>query len=130
MTIRSTPTIVGQSDPSWLGSAHGTDATQSITLDVTAFAKATYWPKGRIRSGCPLGVITASGLYGPYNADGVDGTETLAGFLYTDVRVFDGDETVTGAIFLHGQVKPANLPHALPETAYADVAGQIIFRSE
>lgn len=134
MPIRTTPTLAGNSDPSWLGSAHGTDATQSITLDLSKFDKETYWPKGRIRSGTPLGVITASGLYGPYTAEpeagDEDGTETLVGFLYADVVVLDGDETAPAAIFLHGQVKPANLPHPLPDTAYADVAGQIIFRGE
>jgi hypothetical protein len=51
---------------SWLGSAHGTDATQSITLDTSAFTANTHYPNGYFPSGLPLGKITATGRYGPY----------------------------------------------------------------
>lgn len=57
-----------QDDQSWLGSAHGTDATRSITLDTSAFTSGTHYPNGYFPSGLPLGKITASGLYGPYGA--------------------------------------------------------------
>jgi hypothetical protein len=55
-----------QENHSWLGSAHGTDATQSITLDTSAFTSGTHYPNGFFPSGLPLGKITASGKYGPY----------------------------------------------------------------
>lgn len=128
MPIRTSPTIVGNSDPSWLGSAHGTDATQSITLDIAKFVKATHYAKGRIKSGEPLGKLTATGLYAPYKSDASDGTETLAGFLYSDVPVFTGDVSAPAAIFLHGQVKTANLPRSVDEAGKTDVAGHILFR--
>ena len=55
-----------QEDQRWLGSAHGTDATRSITLDTSAFVSGTHYPNGYFPSGLPLGRITATGLYGPY----------------------------------------------------------------
>lgn len=128
MPLRTNPTIVGNSDPSWLGSAHGTDATQSITLDISKFTKATHFPKGRIKSGEPLGKITATGLYGPYKSDATDGTDTAVGFLYGDVPVVDGDTALPAAILLHGQVKTANLPHPIDAAGQTDLAGRILFR--
>lgn len=61
----------------WLLSPHGTDpgTTPSITLDISAFTPAVHYPNGYIPSGCPLGKITASGLYGPYNV--TDEVQTL-----------------------------------------------------
>lgn len=56
----------GQDDQSWLGSAHGTDATQSITLDTSAFTSGTHYPDGYFKSGIALGKIAATGKYGPY----------------------------------------------------------------
>jgi hypothetical protein len=53
-------------DQSWLGSAHGTDAPRSITLDTSAFTSGTHYPNGFFPSGLPLGKITATGKYGPY----------------------------------------------------------------
>jgi hypothetical protein len=53
-------------DQRWLGSAHGTDAAESITLDTSAFTSGTHYPNGYFPSGLPLGKITASGKYGPY----------------------------------------------------------------
>ncbi len=74
-------------DASWLGSAHGTDSTESISLDVSAFTANTHYPNGYLFSGIPLAKITASGLYGPYGAspsevqtltfDATGGTYTL-----------------------------------------------------
>lgn len=45
---------VGQDDQSWLGSAHGTQSTQTITLDRTTFTAATHYPEGWLKSGLPL----------------------------------------------------------------------------
>jgi hypothetical protein len=53
-------------DTSWLRSRHGTQATLSGTLDVSAFTAETHYPDGFIKSGTPLGRITATGKYGPY----------------------------------------------------------------
>lgn len=86
-------------DRSWLGSAHGTSATETITLDVSAFTANTHYPSGYIPSGMVLAKITSSGLYGPY-AGSVSEVQTLttsgspAGGTFT--LTFDGE--TTGAI--------------------------------
>lgn len=88
MNIAPATTNYQVEDHSWLGSAHGTDSTETITLDVSAFTANTHYPNGYILSGTPLAKITASGLYGPYGAspsevqtltfDATGGTYTLA----------------------------------------------------
>lgn len=52
-------------DRSWLGSAHGTTATRTITLDVTAFTANTHYPNGYLPSGMVLSDL-GNGLFGPY----------------------------------------------------------------
>ena len=113
----------------WLGSAHGTQATESITLDTTKFTAGTHAPNGFLPSGTPLGKITASGKYGPYTPAAADGTDVLAGFLFGGVK-FDGNQAanVGAALFVHGKVREANLPaSALDANGKADVANRIRF---
>ncbi|WP_330479851.1 hypothetical protein OG301_39250 (plasmid) [Streptomyces platensis] len=59
----------------WLMSTLGIEANQSITLDLTKFSESLHWmeasayqPERKLKSGIPLGKITASGLYAPYAA--------------------------------------------------------------
>lgn len=66
-------------DQSWLGSEHGTQATESITLDTSAFTANTHYPDGFFKSGLPLSKLT-SGLYGPYAPDSNEAqTVTITG---------------------------------------------------
>lgn len=118
----------GADDQSWLGSEHGTQATESITLDTSAFTAGTHYPQGYFKSGIPLGKITATGKYGPYNNAAADGTETLAGFLFAAVPA-PTVNTVdpAGALFVHGKVRTARLPIAVDAAGQADVAGRIRF---
>lgn len=55
-------------DQSWLGSAHGTNECDTITLDGPACLDA--FPDGVIPSGTVLGKITATGKYGPASTAG------------------------------------------------------------
>lgn len=62
-------------DRPWLLSLHGSETNKTITLDLTKFSETIHWVEGtafqpmrRLKSGLPLGKITASGLYGPYAA--------------------------------------------------------------
>lgn len=55
-------------DQSWLGSAHGTNECDTITLDGPACLDA--FPDGVIPSGVVLGKITATGKYGPASTAG------------------------------------------------------------
>jgi hypothetical protein len=59
----------------WLMSMLGIEANQSITLDLSKFTENLHWtaPSAyqtdrKMKSGIPLGKLTASGLYAPYNA--------------------------------------------------------------
>lgn len=114
----------------WLGSAHGTDAPVSITLDVSTFTKATHYPDGFLKSGLPLGKITASGKYGLYADGAADGRQTLVGFLFTpqDVDARGVASTaVVGSMLIHCFIREAKLPVAVDANGKADVAGRIIF---
>lgn len=69
MNLSPVKEIFGQEDLTWLASAHGTQSAKSVTLDVTKFTAGTHYPAGYIKSGQSLGLITATGLYGPYDPD-------------------------------------------------------------
>jgi hypothetical protein len=114
----------------WLGSAHGTDAPVSATLDVSKFTAGTHYPDGYIKSGVPLGKITATGLYGPYDDTAVDGRQTLVGFLFTaqDTNARRVASTkVVGSMLVHCFIREAKLPVAVDAAGKTDVAGRIIF---
>lgn len=128
MNLNPTTESFGQDDQSWLASAHGTSTARSITLDTSTFTAGTHYPAGHFLSGIPLGKITATGKYGPYNNAASDGTEVLAGFLFTAV---DAPSVNTidpqGAMLWHGAVIDAKLPVAVDANGKADVAGRITF---
>lgn len=115
----------GASNPSWLASAHGTDAVGSGTLDISAFDQETYYPLGFIPGGTPVGVITATGLYGPYDPEAEDGRETLYRFVTWDVRVTGTREPFSPLD--HGKVVEADLPFPVDAAGKADVATRIQF---
>lgn len=118
--------IFGGDNQSWLGSEHGTSNGRSITLDKSTFTAGTHYPQGYIRSGTPLGKITASGKYGPYNDAATDGRQTLAGFLLTPQPVATGGgNDIVAPLFEHGRIVEANLPIAIDAAGRADVVGRI-----
>jgi hypothetical protein len=105
--LTPTSTDYGVEDHSWLGSAHGTDTADSITLDGDAMVAV--FTDGNVPSGVVLGMIDESGLYGPYDGNANDGTEDALGHLLTRRSVKAGESTA-GALFWHGQVIEENLP--------------------
>lgn len=115
-------------DPSWLGSAHGTDSTDTITLDVSLFTAATHYPNGFLPGGLPLGKVTATGLYGPYDNAVVDGRETFVGHLIAPRKVDSATQKIAAAMLTHGKVVEANLPVTIDATGKADAAGRIQYR--
>lgn len=128
MDLSITTETFGQDDQSWLGDAHGTETARSITLDLTTFTAGTHYPQGFLRSGIPLGKITASNKYGLYSNAASDGRETLAGFLFTGLKVPANPATpIAGALLLHCFVLESKLPVAVDSAGKADVAGRIIF---
>lgn len=78
---------------SWLGSAHGTNECDSVTLDADKFLGA--FPTGIVPSGVVLGMITATGLYAPYGASPSE-VQTInlgAATAGTVTITFDGETT-------------------------------------
>lgn len=111
---------------SWLGSKHGTQEADPITLDGDAFLTA--FPTGVIPSGVVLGRVTATGKYQPYNNGLATGVETARGHLFTSVDLGGTTAAVVGdvaaALYWHGEVVEANLPtnHGLDAPAKVDLA--------
>jgi hypothetical protein len=119
----------GVEDRSWLGSAHGTEATRTITLDVSAFTEATHYPDGYIASGTVVGRITATGLYGPYDNAAADGRQNAAGFLFNSISI-KGTADVGAPLLEHGMVIEDRLPanSGYDAAAGTDMAGRIVVR--
>lgn len=111
----------GQDDRSWLGSAHGTQSAQTITLDVSSFNEEAHYPEGWLKSGLPL--AKSGEKYVLWTAEA-----TLAGFLFAPVQApADSATPAAGAILEHGRVKLAKLPVTVDEAGQATAAGRIIF---
>ncbi len=126
MTIQvKTTQIAAVDDPSWLGSGHGLDSTESATLLVALFTAGTHYPNGYFPSGLPLGKVTASGKYGPYDDTATDGRQTLVGHLVGPREITTGQVNADGAILTHGKVREARLPIAVDAAGKTDVAGRI-----
>ncbi|MEU7576774.1 head decoration protein [Streptomyces sp. NPDC041068] len=110
-------TVTVTADRDWLASRHGTDSTETITLDLTTLTKNVHYVEpsaaqlhGFVRSGVPVGRITASGLYGAYDPAAEDGREVLAGLVYAEAPFTPGATKVPAALFWHGTVTTAKIP--------------------
>lgn len=119
-------------DRSWLASAHGTDATRTVTLDLSKFTKNTHYPAGLLRSGTALGRVSASGKYGPYDDAASDGRQVMVGHLFStvDLQAATLPSYVGAALLEHGLVLETLLPtnHGVDANGKADVAGRIVYR--
>lgn len=122
MDLRLRSETFGADDQSWLGSEHGTQATESVTLDTSMFTAGTHYPAGYFKSGIPLGRITATGKVGPYDGGAADGRETLVGFLFAAVAApSDPAVDVAGTMLVHGKVRASRLPVPVDAAGRADV---------
>jgi hypothetical protein len=115
-------------DQSWIGSADYTPP-RSITLDFSAFTKNTHYPNDLLKSGIPLGILTATGLAVPFNSAGTNGEQTLAGFLFSelDVSGFAATDDPSGALFYRGVVRTSRLPIAVNAAGQTSAAGRLIW---
>lgn len=102
MAFISNKTIQGDGDFRWLGSRHGIWDGRTETLDVSKFTKATHYPKGFIPSGTPVSLV--DGVVAPY-----DGT-TLAGHIFTDQVIAEGDTRALVPVLDHGRVVTKFVP--------------------
>lgn len=130
--VHSTGIVTVKDDQSWRfgEQPHG---TLDVTLDLTKFNVSNneklqkyitgYGPKAQtvyIKSGLPLGRITDTGLYGPYDKDALDGRNAVAGLLESQLTVnvvLSGWELADGdnaALRYRGDIIKKNLP-VVPE---------------
>lgn len=114
-------------DPSWLGSAHGVNATRSITLDVSKFTKSTHYPNGVIPSGTAVAKDSATGKYVP--ASDEEGSEELDEivFTYGSRRVTAPDANILVAGLDHGRVVESRLPVPVTEGVKDAIGARIQF---
>lgn len=128
MDLAMQTTTYGTSDQSWLADPDYAGKV-GCTLDLSTFASGqlTGWTtglKGAIPAGTALGLVTATGKYGPYDNSKSDGTQTLAGILWDDVQFMAGATTgnLGGSRVVLSMVYAAKLPLA---TATAGTPGQV-----
>ncbi|MGX1668545.1 head decoration protein [Streptomyces sp. NPDC055400] len=112
-----TTSVTLTADRDWLASRHGTDSTETITLDLGKLTKNAHYveptaaqPHGYVRSGVPVGRVTASGLYGAYDPTAKDGREVFAGLVYAEAAFTPGVTKIPAALFWHGTVSTAKVP--------------------
>jgi hypothetical protein len=104
------------------------DVKPNVTLDISKFTSGTHYPNGYIPSGTAIGKLTAGGLFGPYSDAASDGTQTLYGFTYGDVRAVRQNGTTavkvgTGAVVNDAIVSVSKLPFQ-SGTGSVDAAGK------
>ncbi|MFE6872315.1 head decoration protein [Kitasatospora sp. NPDC057692] len=125
MTVQPvTTSVTYTASRSWLGSLHGTDQTETATLDITKFTAGTHYqastdpaqPYYRVLSGVPLGKITASGLFGPFDPAASDGRQVFAGVVYDEALFAPSQTKVAAALLWHGVVKAAKVPGGIDPT--------------
>lgn len=108
MDLSPTTTVVELTrDKTWLGSAHGTDCTRTITLDIAGGTFATVLEEGGtiVPSGTPV-VKGAGETYDLATGAGV----VADGHLFEDVKVNADTTNAGGALLWHGVVVDAQVP--------------------
>jgi hypothetical protein len=109
----------------------GVGETEGGMLDISALTAATHYPNGYVPSGLLLGIITATGLYAPYNDSLTDGTQTAAGILFSSVKVPNTADTTKdvgiAVLTAFATVKISKLPIANNATGrgYYDAAAKV-----
>lgn len=99
-------------DRSWLYGPHGTEpgTTPGVTLDLSLFDKDRHYPKGFVPSGIVLAKVTATKLFGPYDAAATDGRQNAKGLLFGSLPARAATGRVGGAALVHGFINPDRLP--------------------
>lgn len=116
MDLGITTVSTGGSDQSWLASRHGLDNGQPRTLDISKFTSGTHYDATTkvIPSGVALGIVTATGLVGPFDATANDGREVLDSYLIAPEPIgrTDGSlaSSVIAGVLVHGLIHQNRLP--------------------
>ena len=120
MDISPVITSYTPEDNSWIASSHGTDSTETVTLDgAVGFVPATHFPTGVLPSGTAVAKVTASGKYGLFDNAAVDGRTVFVGFTVGAVTI-SATKSVGAAILTHGKVEESRLPFAVDASAKVD----------
>ncbi|MEU7307305.1 head decoration protein [Streptomyces albidoflavus] len=122
----------------WLASLHGTDQTETITLDLSKMTEGvhvfastdTTQPYWHVASGIPVGRITASRLFGPYDPEATDGRQELAGHVFAEAYFAPGAKKCPAALLWHGVVYADKVPGGIDPAKVAPSAttAQIRYR--
>jgi hypothetical protein len=125
MVLRQRSTSYGVDDPSWRISRDGKGTERTITLDLDAFPRETYYPEGFIPSGVPVVKSATGDTYVPATTGAIDG------FLAEAVHGIDpeGEENPLAALMWRGVVAAGLLPLGLSvdQVGRDSVAGRIRF---
>jgi len=106
-------TNVAQMTASGAGLTGGSSPAAAVSTG-TGGANAHY-VNGYIPSGTAIGLVSATGLFGPYDDGASDGRQTCYGFTYGDVRAIRQNGTTaskvgTGAVVYDAVVSVSKLP--------------------
>ncbi|MFJ8430474.1 head decoration protein [Kitasatospora sp. NPDC094019] len=124
MTTPITTSATYNAGRPWLASRHGTDQTETVTIDASKLVANTHYvastdstqPYSRLLSGIPLGKISASGLYGPYDPAAADGRQILAGLVFDEALFAPGQPRIPCALLWHGVARTSKVPGGIDTT--------------
>lgn len=126
MDLTTQVSSVGGTDSRWLRSRHGINNGLVRTLDISKFTSGTHYDAVTkvLKSGIGLAIITATGLYGPYDTTASDGRQlVLDSILLTDQPLLLENGTtstkVAAAVIRHGIIATGFLPVAAQKPAGA-----------
>lgn len=107
----TTTTRTVDRDKLWLASQHGTDSTDSCTLDIAGGTFAAVLQEGGtvVPSGTPI-VKGGDGLY-----DRATGAAVADGHLFEDVIIKPTTTRAGGALHWHGEVVQAQVPGGMTD---------------
>jgi hypothetical protein len=119
MDLGITTVSTGGSDQSWLASRHGLDNGQPRTLDISKFTAGTHYNASTkvIPSGVALGIVTATGLAGPFDAAATDGRAVLDSYLIAVEPIGRTDGSVAPSVIVGVGVHLFIHQNRLPVTA-------------
>lgn len=117
---------VGTGDQRWLGSTHGIWNCRTVPIDTGELVAEDHYPNGYLPSGLPLALV--GDLYVPHDAEGDDGSEVLAGFLFTDqpVDLNALDDAINAPLLDHGRINTDHLPVDFDPDG-VETSGQFVF---
>jgi hypothetical protein len=131
LSIKTTVTNTG--DYRWLLSPNGPDGCISVTLVRSLLQPGTHYDaNGIVPSGLPLGKVSGSATYGPYDPAAADGRQYLAGFLLHPEQLkanFGGVTTEASQVsmLVQGIIAPEHVPTQPTLDTQTPTTGQFVF---